>query len=62
MNGSTKIECLSMVPALLANIRLGWKDLPGTNTLAYLSEEWVTQKKIITLRPGANVVKLLHSF
>jgi hypothetical protein len=21
--------------ALLANIRLGWKDLPGANTLAY---------------------------
>jgi hypothetical protein len=22
-------------PALLANIRLGWKGLPGTNNLAY---------------------------
>jgi hypothetical protein len=22
-------------PAILANIKLGWKDLPGTNTLAY---------------------------
>ncbi len=26
---------LGQAPALPANIRLGWKGLPGTNTLAY---------------------------
>jgi hypothetical protein len=26
---------LELAPVLQANIRLGWKSLPGTNTLAY---------------------------
>jgi len=30
-----KVVSLGQAPALLANIRLGWKGLPGTNTLAY---------------------------
>ncbi len=32
---SLKGAPLEKAPALLANIRLGWKSLPGTNTLAY---------------------------
>jgi hypothetical protein len=38
--------------SLPLNIRLGWKDLPETNTLAY----WKHFQ--ITLIPGANAVKL----
>jgi hypothetical protein len=31
-----RVEQLKVpAPALLTNIRLGWKDLPGTNTPAY---------------------------
>ena len=30
-----KGDTLGQVPALLANIRLSWKGLPGTNTLTY---------------------------
>ncbi len=41
-------------------IRLGWKSLQGTNTLAYLT--LVTKKKFFaTLPPGANVLKLFSS-
>jgi hypothetical protein len=35
MDFRNKLECLSLAPTLPANIRLGWKGLPGTNTLAY---------------------------
>jgi hypothetical protein len=38
--------------ALSANIRHGWKNLPGTNTLAYY------ENPQITLVPGDNVIKL----
>jgi hypothetical protein len=31
---------------LLANIRLGWKGLPGTNTLAFWVSSLVTRKTI----------------
>jgi hypothetical protein len=31
--------------ALLTNIRLGWKDLPGTNTLAYHDHSQITAVK-----------------
>ncbi len=30
-----KVASLEEAPTLLGNIRLGWKDLPRTNTLAY---------------------------
>jgi len=30
-----KVISLGKAPALPANIRLGWKDLPGINALAY---------------------------
>ncbi len=36
-----------MVPTLPANIRLGWKGLPGTNTLTYFT----TVKSFITFGP-----------
>ncbi len=38
---------------LLASIRLGWKGLPGANSLAPLSYR---QKSLITLAPGVNVI------
>jgi hypothetical protein len=44
--------------ALLANIRLGWKSLPGTNALAYYENLSITDKKVfITLASGAKVTK-----
>ncbi len=48
--------------ALLANVRLGWKGLPGTNALAYFASSSATEKKVfVTLEPGANVIKLFPS-
>ncbi len=32
-----KYALLGKLQALVANIKLGWKDLPGTNTLVYLA-------------------------
>ncbi len=44
---------LGYAPALLTNIRLGWKSLPGTNTLAYYENSKITDgKSFITLTPG----------
>jgi hypothetical protein len=44
---------------LPAIIRLGWKGLPGTNTLAYYENSLITDRKsFITLGPGGNVIKL----
>jgi hypothetical protein len=40
-------------PALLANSRLGWKGLPGKNTLAYCENSQITERKsFIKLSPG----------
>ncbi len=45
--------------ALCANIVLGWKGLPGTNTLAYYGHSYISDmKSFITLVPGPNVKKL----
>jgi hypothetical protein len=33
--------------ALLANIRLGWKSLPRTNTPSYYKNSKITDKKVI---------------
>ncbi len=45
--------------ALLANIRIDWKGLPGTNEVDYLAFSSVTKKKsFITLTTGVNVTKL----
>ncbi len=35
---------LRQAPALLANIRLGWKSFPGSNTLASRAHSLVTKK------------------
>jgi hypothetical protein len=38
---------------LLANIRIGWKSLSGTNTLTYFEHLQITDgKSFITLAPG----------
>jgi hypothetical protein len=40
-------------------VRLDWKVIASTNTLAYLASLTVTKEKcLITLTPGANVIKL----
>ncbi len=44
---------LSMLLALLANIRLGQKGFPGTNTLAYYED----LKSFVTLGPGVEGIK-----
>jgi hypothetical protein len=39
--------------ATLTNIRMGWKGLPGTNTLAYYEHSEIAgMKGFITLGPG----------
>jgi hypothetical protein len=42
---------VGLAQALPANIRLGWKDLAGTNTLAYYKNINYGQKSFITLTP-----------
>jgi hypothetical protein len=44
-----KLECLSL------NTRLGWKGLPGTNTLAYYGN---CQLSFVIQAPRANVMKI----
>ena len=45
-----------------ANVRLDWKVIAITNTLAYLALSTVTKENyFITLTPGANVIKLYLS-
>ncbi len=44
---------------LLTHVRLGWKVLPGTNTLDYYEDlQIMDAKSFITLGHGANVIKL----
>ncbi len=59
------MKCLSGAPlygkllALPTNVRLGWKSLPRTNTLAYYKSLEITAvKSFITLAPGQNITKL----
>jgi hypothetical protein len=40
--------------ALHANIQLGWKGLPGTNTLAYNENLQITAVKVLYYRPPDN--------
>jgi hypothetical protein len=48
----------SRLLALRTNIRLGWKSLPGSNTLAYNEKSLIVDKKsLIILKPGPNVIK-----
>jgi len=50
---------LGKLLALHANIRLGWKWFPGTNSLAYFENSDITTVKFfITLAPSANVKRL----
>ncbi len=52
------LKGVSLGQALLQNIRLGWKDLRGTNTLAYHEPLLVTkEKRFITLKLHVNVIK-----
>ena len=48
-NVPSKLDCLLLAgftdPALIANIRLGWKILPRTNTLAYNGTELIMAVK-----------------
>jgi hypothetical protein len=47
---SLKGASLGQAQALEANIRLGWKALPGTNTIAYLAiREFSDEKSFVTL-------------
>ncbi len=50
--GNLKGASLGYAPVLLANIRLGWKGLPATNTLADYKHLKITDvKRFITLGP-----------
>ncbi len=42
------------LPALLTDISIGWKGLPGTNTSSLLKFLNYGQKSLITLAPAAN--------
>ncbi len=47
--------------ALPTNMRLGWKDLPRTNTLAYYENPYITVvKRFIGLAPVADVINFLR--
>jgi hypothetical protein len=49
----------SQAGVLIANIRLGWKGLTGTNTLAYFASSSLTKKKdFLMLITAANFIKL----
>ncbi len=49
--------------ALLTNIRLGWKGLPGTNSRAYYKHSSITpQKCFIKWTLGTNLIKLFTNF
>ena len=46
---------------LLTNIRLGWKGLPGMNTLAYYGNLYIAPVVSFTIQaPGANVIKFFN--
>ncbi len=43
----------------LTNFKLGWKAMPGTNTLTYYKHSQITAaKSFIRLAPGACTIKL----
>ncbi len=55
-------QLLGRLLALPAKIMLGWKDLPGTNTLVYYKNSKITDmKSFITLGIVANVIKLFST-
>jgi len=54
-----KSASFSQAPALPPNMRLGYKGLPGTNTLTYYENPYITDiKSFITLGPGVIAIKL----
>ncbi len=62
MEDLSDVSFLGKLLVLPANIRLDWNVLPGPNTLAYLASSVSTKKKsLITLTPGAKVIKLFSS-
>jgi hypothetical protein len=46
----SKLACPRVEP-LPANIRLGWRGLPGTNDLAYYKNLQITAVKVLYYRP-----------
>ncbi len=49
------------LPTLPTNCILGWKGLPGTNTLAYYENSLITViKSYILLGPGVNLTILFY--
>ena len=45
-----------------ANVRIDWKVVASTNTLAYLASSTVTKEKsFITLTPSVKVIRLFYS-
>jgi hypothetical protein len=62
IGGISDASFLGKLLVLPANVRLDWKVLPDTNTLAYLTSSSATKKKsFTTLTSGANVIKLFLS-
>ena len=54
-----KCRPIGLTLALSSNIRLGWKALPGTNTLAYYENSQITAvKSFLTLAPGVSIFNL----
>ncbi len=51
---TTPVELITQgkLPALSANVRLGWKRLVVTNTLAYYGDVITTVKSFTRLAPG----------
>jgi hypothetical protein len=53
-----KDTSLSQVLASVTDIRIGWRGLPGTNTVAYYENTSITNvKSFIIFSPGPNVIK-----
>jgi len=49
-------------PALTANSRLGWRGLPGTNTLAYCEHSRITSvKSFVSLDPDGEEIEMKES-
>jgi hypothetical protein len=47
------VKHLSGALALIANLRIAWKSLPGANALSYYKHSLITDvKSFITLTPG----------
>ncbi len=53
-----KAASLGYAPALLANIRLGWRGLPGTNTQAYNENPYITAVKCLIVQTPRVLMKL----